>query len=149
MLSVLAASAALFALVSACSCGAESVEPGNPERGRQVVLSKCTFCHHVEGRGGMIAPPLEKGIALASELVKSYEKRIEDLKLAHPKAYPAAQPAIDAVLAEKDPARRYERWLSAYLTDTKFDNPMTKMGNVLLSLQERADVVAWLVTKRP
>ncbi len=112
-------------------------------------MAKCTFCHYVDGRGGMIAPPLEKGISLASQLVRDYEKRVEELKTRFPKAYAAEQPAIDAVLAQKDPTKRFELWFASYLRDTKFDNPMTKMGNVLMTDQQRVDVIAWLVTKRP
>lgn len=97
----------------------------------------------------MIAPPLEKGIALADTLVRDYEKRAADLQARYPDAYGKARPSIEAVLAEKDHARRLEVWFTAYLTDTKFDNPMTKMGNVILKPQELADVVAWLMTRRP
>lgn len=127
----------------------EKLEPGSAERGYTLVKTKCTFCHYVEGSGGMIAPPLEKGLSLANQLVRDYEKRAADLAAKDAKAYAAARAPIEAVLAEKDPARRYELWLGAYLTDTKFDNPMTKMGNVILTPQQRADIVAWLVTKRP
>ena len=81
--------------------------------------------------------------------MRDYEKRVENLKAAAPKAYTAAQPTIDAILAEKNQARRFEMWLNGYLVDTKFYNPMTKMGNVLLTAQQRADVIAWLATQRP
>ncbi|HUR28050.1 MAG TPA: c-type cytochrome [Planctomycetota bacterium] len=130
------------------SCGDE-IEPGDVTRGKRIARTKCAFCHFVEGSGGMIAPPLEKGIETANAQLREYEKRIEALKLQFPKAYAAEQPKIDAVLAEKDPAKRWELWLKAYMTDTKFDNPLTKMGNVLMTEQDRADVIAWLATKRP
>ena len=146
----LAAIFASLAATSLSSCGEDRVEPGNVERGHQIATStKCNFCHQVEGRGGMIAPPMDKALSLANELVRDYEKRVENLKVAAPKAYTAAQPTIDAILAEKNQARRFEMWLNGYLVDTKFDNPMTKMGNVLLTAQQRADVIAWLATQRP
>ncbi len=138
-----------FALTSFSSCGDDPVGPGDAQRGHAFAKSKCSFCHQVEGRGGMIAPPLEKGLSLADTLVRNYEKRIELLQQSQPKAYADAKATIDAVLAEKNHERRFELWLNAYLTDTKFDNPMTKMGNVLMKPQQRADVIAWLMTKRP
>lgn len=143
---VLALAFAAFALPS---CGEKSLEPGSAERGQRIAMTKCTFCHFIDGRGGMIAPPLEKGIQTANAELRAYDARVTTLKEKFPKAYAAEQPKIDAVLAEKDPAKRWELWLKAYLTDTKFDNPLTKMGNVIMTEQERADVIAWLATKRP
>ncbi len=140
---------AISALCFVSACGEDPVEPGNVERGHKLATStKCNFCHQVEGRGGMIAPPMDKALSLANALVRDYEKRVMDLKAAFPKAYSAAQPTIDAILAEKDHARRFELWLNGYLIDTKFDNPMTKMGNVIMTEQQRADVIAWLATQR-
>lgn len=138
----------ILALSLTTSSGEAPAGPGDPVRGHKLVIKKCTFCHYVEGRGGMIAPPLEKGLALADALVRNYEKRIADLKVSSPKAYSDAALAIETVLAAKDPATRFELWLNAYLKDTKFDNPMTKMGNVILSPQERSDVIAWLISRR-
>lgn len=143
----LAAAALLFGSWALLGCE-QPLEPGDPERGHRLVLQKCTFCHYVDGRGGFIAPPLEKGIALAEEVARDYEKRAADLERLHPKSHAAAREKISAVLAEKDSTRRLELWFDTYLRDTKFDNPMTKMGNVLLQDQERVDIVAWLMTKR-
>lgn len=139
--------AVVGAVLVAGTCS-PSLEPGNAARGHEVVLKKCTFCHFVEGRGGLIAPPLEQAMRLAEEVVRDYEKRAARLKTAEPKAYEAARGTIESVLAEPDPTRRLERWYDAYLRDTKFDNPRTRMGNVLMSDQQRLDVVAWLMTRR-
>ncbi len=138
-----------LAILPGPSCSADTIEPGDPVRGLTLAKSRCTFCHYVEGRGGMIAPPMDKALSTANLVVRDYENRVRDLKQKDPAAYAKAQAVIDAVLAEKDHAKRYERWLDAYLTDTKFDNPMTKMGNVILSDQERAHIIAWLAIKRP
>ncbi|HTF87339.1 MAG TPA: c-type cytochrome [Planctomycetota bacterium] len=140
---------AVTALALAAACGKEKLEPGNPRRGESFALQKCRFCHYIDGNGGMIAPPMEKSIALAGQVVREYDKRVEELKTRFAKAYAAEQVSIDGILAEKDLVKRYERWLGAYLKDTKFDNPMTKMGNVLMTDQQRADVVAWLMTRKP
>ena len=131
------------------ACGADTPTPGDAQRGLKVAKFKCTFCHYVENSGGMIAPPMDKSIALADSQVREYEKRAAALKIAQPKAYAAEQVAIEAILAQRDPARRFEMWAAEYLRDTKFDNPLTKMGNVLLTPQEKADVIAWLISKRP
>ena len=139
----------LALLVLAYACGDDPIEPGDVARGRKVVLFKCTFCHFVENTGGMIAPPLITSIGVADAQVRDYEKRAADLKSQNPKAYAVERVAIEAVLAQRDPTQRFETWLGEYLRDTKFDNPMTKMGNVLLTAQERADVIAWVVSKRP
>jgi len=136
-------------LLSAAACGDDTPPVGDAARGRKVALFKCTFCHYVENTGGMIAPPLLKCIALADGQVRDYEKRVADLKASNPKAYEAEKLAIEAVLAQQDHERRLELWLGEYLRDTKFDNPMTKMGNVLLSPQEKVDVIAWIMSKRP
>ena len=143
---------ALLALclgASISACGGESLEPGVPSRGHTIAVAKCTFCHQIDGQGGMIAPPMDHCLGLVSTLVRDYEKRAADLELTYPKAYAAEAKAIEALIAEQDPQRRYEAWLANYLRDTKFDNPMTKMGNVLLTEQQRADVIAWLMSKRP
>lgn len=137
-----------LALLALAACGDE-IEPGDVGRGHKVAISKCTFCHRVGDQGGMIAPPLATGLALANKIVADYDRRIADLQAAHPKAYEAAKASIERVRAERDPAKRYALWLEAYLRDTKFDNPMTRMGNVLMTEQELADIVAWLVSVRP
>lgn len=133
----------------ASSCGEDIPEPGDVARGLKVAKLKCTFCHYVENSGGMIAPPIDKAIAMADAQLRDYEKRVADLKLAFPKSYAKEQAAIEAVLAQKDPTRRFEVWAGEYLRSTTFDNPMTKMGAVPLSLQQRADVVAWMLSRRP
>ncbi|MEO6711085.1 MAG: cytochrome c [Planctomycetota bacterium] len=140
---------AVSALAFATACGKEKLEPGNPVRGEAFAKQKCAFCHYIDGNGGMIAPPMDKSIALAGQVVRDYDKRVEELKTRFAKAYAAEQATIDGIQAEKHLGKRYERWLGAYLKDTKFDNPMTKMGNVLMSDQQRADVVAWLMTRKP
>jgi hypothetical protein len=58
------------------------------------------------------------------------------------------QAAIEAVLAQTDHERRLERWLSEYLRNTAFDNPLCKMGNPGLKPQGIADVVAWIMADR-
>jgi cytochrome c2 len=136
-------------LLLAAACGDDTPPVGDAARGRKLALFKCTFCHYVENTGGMIAQPLLTCIARADSEVREYEKRAADLKAMHPKAYAAEQAAIESVLAQQIHERRFELWLGEYLRDTKFDNPMTKMGNVLLSPQEKADVIAWIMTKRP
>lgn len=137
-----------LALLALAACGDE-LEPGDASRGQKLAVSKCSFCHRVGDQGGMIAPPLATGLALANKIVADYDRRIADLQTAHPDAYEKAKEAIERVRAERDPAKRYALWLEAYLTDTKFDNPMTRMGNVLMTEQELADIVAWLVSVRP
>jgi cytochrome c2 len=148
--SIAASLALALALLSFTpGCGDDKPEPGSATRGEAVAKTKCTFCHYIDGKGGMIAPPMEQSIAQASQQVRGYEKRVEDLKARYAKEYAKEQVKIDAILAQQDPAKRYEMWLGAYLTDTKFDNPMTKMGNVIMTAQQRADVIAWLMTRRP
>jgi hypothetical protein len=96
----------------------------------------------------MTGPPLAISLKLASSQMVEYAERAASLKQRYPDRYAMEQAAIEAVLAQTDHERRLERWLSEYLRNTAFDNPLSKMGNPGLKPQGIADVVAWIMADR-
>jgi cytochrome c2 len=149
------ASAALLTACGVLSCsGGDSsnkppLRPGDAVLGLTVALKKCTLCHAIEGRGNRLAPAMEESLAKARTWVDGYPDRAKTLAANDPKTFKRSQAAIERIAAEADAKKRFALWFDAYLLDPKFDNPASRMQVCLLSEQERADVVAWVVSQTP
>jgi cytochrome c2 len=151
------ASTTVFAILALTlsACGdspatpAPARRPPDPKVGLELAVRKCTLCHTVNGRGGVLAPPMEQSAVNAAKVVADYAARAKALQQSDPKTYKSHAKVIEAIAGEPDLARRYQAWIAAYLPDPRFDNPQSRMGAVVLSEQELADIVAWMSTLRP
>jgi cytochrome c2 len=140
----------LVLCLSACSCGdsagstPQPVRPGDVNAGFETASKKCMLCHSFNGRGGNLAPAMDEQVKKVLEQIADYPARAAAFKAADPKAYKRSEAIVERLIAEADPRKRFELWISTYLADPKFDNPQSRMASVNMSPQEIADVLVWL-----
>lgn len=140
----------LVLCLSACSCGDSAgstpkpLRPGDVNAGFETASKKCMLCHSFNGRGGNLAPPMDQQVTKVLQQIADYRVRAEAFEAADPKAYKRSEAIIERLLAETDPRKRFELWISTYLADPKFDNPQSRMTAVSMQPQETVDVLVWL-----
>jgi len=117
--------------------------------GRALAQTRCTMCHKVEGKGGVISPPLEQVTAERFAKMPGYGTYLGELKAKDPARYNASKQVFEAIAADTDPKRRTLRWLDAYLAKPTFDNAQAKMLKQVLTAEQTAHILAYLLTLEP
>ena len=106
------------------------------------------ICHQIGDRGGKIGPVIGEAMKKAVERSTSFEAIVADLERTNPEHREEKRAKIDPILAERDPERRLRLWLATYLGDPRFENPSNRMQVLPMSPEERANVLAWLLSLR-
>jgi len=117
--------------------------------GKMLAKKRCVICHKVEGRGGVLSPPMEEVTARRFERMETYGEYIAQLKARDPARYRASKKVFDAIEKESNHYRKVMLWLDAYLDKPTFDNAQAKMTKQILKPAEVEQLIAYLLTLEP
>ncbi|MBI5435134.1 MAG: c-type cytochrome [Planctomycetes bacterium] len=144
--------ASTLLLLAAC---AESPPPdpsrvvaGSAAQGELYARQHCVICHQIGDRGGKLGPVIGEAVKKAVERSATFETIVAELERVRPEHREEKRAKIDPILAELDPERRLRLWLATYLDDPRFENPANRMAVLPMSPEERANVLAWLLSLR-
>jgi len=114
--------------------------------GRLLAKKRCIICHKVEGKGGILSPPMEEVSLARLVKMKTFEEHAENLETNDPQRYESKKEIFEGILAEEDEFKRMRLWLMAYLRQPTFDNPMAKMQKQPLKSTEITQLTAYVLT---
>ena len=117
--------------------------------GRIFAKKRCVICHKIDGKGGVLSPPLEEVTAQRFKAMASYDKFVQRLKATDPARYNVSKKRIQAILDEENRYQKLILWLKAYLDKPTFDNGQAKMVKQVMKPKEIENVIAWLLTLEP
>ena len=117
--------------------------------GRSLAQTRCTMCHKVDGKGGVLSPPLEQVTAERFVKMTNYGTYLAELKAKDPARFNASRKIFDEIEADTNPQRRTLRWLDAYLAKPTFDNGQAKMLKQVLTAEQVEQMLAYLLTLEP
>lgn len=117
--------------------------------GRLLAKKRCVICHKVEGKGGILSPPIEEVTALRFEKMREYSKFVAELKAKDPARYNAGKKTFEKIEAEENRYKKLMLWLEAYLKRPTFDNAQAKMTKQPLKDHEIDQLIAYLLTLEP
>ena len=114
--------------------------------GKSIAKKRCVICHKIDGKGGVLSPPMEEVTPKRFDAMKNYAAHVKALKGQDPARYRASKDKIDAIVNEKDRYQQMILWLKAYLKKPTFDNGKAKMTPQSLKPAEFEQVIAYLLT---
>jgi cytochrome c2 len=117
--------------------------------GRSLAQARCTMCHKVDGKGGVLSPPLEQVTAERFAKMGTYGKYLTELKAKDPARFNASKKLLEEIEADTNSQRRALRWFDAYLAKPTFDNGQAKMLKQVLSAEQTEQILAYLLTLAP
>ena len=117
--------------------------------GKSIAKKRCVICHKIDGKGGVLSPPMEEVTAKRFEDMLKYDAYVKNLKAKDPARYRVSKKKIDAIVAEGDRYQKLILWLKAYLKKPTFDNGKAKMTPQTLKKEELENVIAYLLTLEP
>lgn len=117
--------------------------------GKALAKKRCVICHKIDGKGGVLSPPMEEVTARRFGANEAYAKYVENLKRTDPARYRASKEAIDKIAAEDDRYQRLILWLEQYLVKPTFDNGKAKMTPQSLKKEELEQVIAFVLSLEP
>ena len=117
--------------------------------GKSIAKKRCVICHKIDGKGGVLSPPMEEVTAKRFEDMLKYDTYVKTLKAKDPARYRVSKKKIDAIVAEEDRYQKLILWLKSYLKKPTFDNGQAKMTPQTLKKEELENVIAYLLTLEP
>ena len=114
--------------------------------GRLLAKKRCIICHKVEGKGGILSPPMEEVSLGRLTKMKTYQDHVNTLKSDDPQRFESKKEVLEGILAEKDLYKQMRMWLTAYLRQPTFDNGMAKMQKQPLKNTEIRQLTAYVIT---
>ena len=117
--------------------------------GKSLAKKRCVICHKIDGKGGMLSPPMEEVTAKRFVANDEYAKYVANLKRTDPARYRASKETIDKIAAEEDRYQRLVLWLEQYLVKPTFDNGKAKMTPQSLKKEELEQVIAFVLSLEP
>ena len=117
--------------------------------GKIFAKKRCVICHKIDGKGGVLSPPMEEVTAQRFKAMANYDKFVQRLKATDPARYNVSKKRIQAILDEENRYQKLMLWLKAYLDKPTFDNGQAKMVKQVMKPKEVENVIAWLLTLEP
>jgi len=117
--------------------------------GKMLARKRCVICHKIDGKGGVLSPPMEEVVAKRFKSMTTYDKHVEALKKTDPPRYQASKAKIDKIVDEKDRYQKLVLWLQSYLVKPTFDNGQAKMTPQILNKNEMNQIIAFVLSLEP
>jgi hypothetical protein len=113
--------------------------------GHLVAKRRCILCHKVDGRGGILQPPLVQVAVRRLGRMELFPAHLETLRQEDPHRYESKKDLFDAIEDESDLLRKMSRWLHGYLKQPTFDNAQAKMPLQVLKPEEIDQLVSYVI----
>ncbi len=117
--------------------------------GKILAKKRCVICHKIEGKGGVLSPPIEQVTADRFKKMESYDQFVSVFQAKDPARYSASKKTLDAIAAEQNRYKKLMLWLKAYLDKPTFDNGQAKMTKQVLKAEEVDQLIAYMLTLEP
>src|SRR5262245_17788658 len=94
---------ALLFLATACRGSAAPADApvspfrGDPTLGKSLAMNKCSVCHKVDGRGGVLGPTMDEAMQRANEHLTDYKTQLDKLRMSAPGLYAKNKVAMEAI----------------------------------------------------
>ncbi|MDE0961405.1 MAG: hypothetical protein OSB09_11570 [Planctomycetota bacterium] len=113
--------------------------------GHLVAKRRCVLCHKVDGRGGILQPPLIQVSVRRLERMKTISEHLAQLQTDDPDRYQARADLFNSIEAEPDELRKMSIWLHGYLEQPTFDNAQAKMPLPVLKPEEIDQLASYVI----
>ena len=113
--------------------------------GHLVAKKRCILCHKIDGRGGVLQPPLIQVSVRRLERMKLFTNHLEMMRKEDPNRYEARKEQFLAIEKEPDLLRKMSRWLHGYLKQPTFDNAQAKMPLQVLKPEEVDQLASYVI----
>ena len=113
--------------------------------GHLVAKRRCILCHKVDGRGGILQPPLIQVSVRRLERMKIISEHLDQLQADDPDRYQARVDLFNSIEAEPDLLRKMSIWLHGYLKQPTFDNALAKMPLQVLKPEEIDQLASYVI----
>ncbi len=121
----------------------------NAKLGKLIAKKRCVICHKIDGKGGVLSPPMEEVTPKRFNAMEKYGDYVQTLKGQDPARYRASKEKIDSIVNENDRYQQLILWLQSYLKKPTFDNGKAKMTPQSLKPVEVEQIIAYLLTLEP
>jgi len=113
--------------------------------GHLVAKRRCILCHKVDGRGGILQPPLLQVSVRRLERMNTISEHLARLQADDPDRYQTRVDLFNSIEAEPDQLRKMSIWLHGYLSYPTFDNAEAKMPLQVLKPEEIDQLASYVI----
>jgi len=113
--------------------------------GHLVAKRRCILCHKVDGRGGILQPPLLQVSVRRLERMNTISEHLARLQADDPDRYQTRVDLFNSIEAEPDQLRKMSIWLHGYLSYPTFDNADAKMPLQVLKPEEIDQLASYVI----